>query len=585
MDNKNDRQFYWQIKDFMGQSHTPPAQPKKKVDVTSVAKNIVEQNKPYKQSSFDANLTSKNTISQAINYITAKEEKNKPSSALIAKNNTSNPFRMVNEGIFDDVVSAASFAVNPIGTTVAKSLFGGYRPRPTSTGPGGRPIMGPRAGQDDAPDPRQLNMQDVQGELQNYEGRSSNQPLTARQRALLDREGQLKGQQDAAEQERREAQQLAGKPANQAPAQPQPTSQGQATAQPTAQPAAQTQAPQQTSGQQDAGQQQANKDALANYGAQQFAKNATDMAFGGVFNPQQGDQKSKGQESLTPVDDEDEKLTQTVMANKRKTYARDRQTAIDKEEDSLTYLKNMDPSKAVGGSAAHAVRIQQAERRLARAKEKEMPTDEKLRGEAISYRKSLAGSGSRYAMGEKKNFGSLGVEGKGSRAKYESDLQKYKEGVGKPSTSTSTGTPASESPATAKTGAPTTTATPAPTGSRQSTAGVQSPRDFNKASMEPGKVYTVSKGGYAQSDVTAPENRPQETQTSSTPAPTQGAQRTAPMPTSEKPVPEPTSGRQSIYPGSMPDIDNQIQTGSEVNTRAKSMANKQKPASAMGSLA
>ena len=45
MDNKKDRHFYWEVKDFMGRSNVPPTPAPQKPNVMSSVKNILEQNK------------------------------------------------------------------------------------------------------------------------------------------------------------------------------------------------------------------------------------------------------------------------------------------------------------------------------------------------------------------------------------------------------------------------------------------------------------------------------------------------------------------------------------------------------------
>ena len=56
MDNKQDRNFYWQVKDFMGKPRTSDVPVKKPDDMVSSIKNILEQNKLYKPSSFNPNI-------------------------------------------------------------------------------------------------------------------------------------------------------------------------------------------------------------------------------------------------------------------------------------------------------------------------------------------------------------------------------------------------------------------------------------------------------------------------------------------------------------------------------------------------
>ena len=58
MDNKQDRQFYWEVKNFMSKNNVPAAPKPQKPDVMSSVKNVLEQNNIYKQSSFNSNINS-----------------------------------------------------------------------------------------------------------------------------------------------------------------------------------------------------------------------------------------------------------------------------------------------------------------------------------------------------------------------------------------------------------------------------------------------------------------------------------------------------------------------------------------------
>jgi hypothetical protein len=103
MDNKQDRNFYWEVKDFMGKPqeiHKPVKTPN---DMVSSIKNILEQNKLYKPSSFNSNINSASTIRQAINAIERNNQKGTPENIQHTKNITSNPFGVIREGIFDDL--------------------------------------------------------------------------------------------------------------------------------------------------------------------------------------------------------------------------------------------------------------------------------------------------------------------------------------------------------------------------------------------------------------------------------------------------------------------------------------------------
>jgi hypothetical protein len=121
MDNKQDRNFYWEVKDFMGKPqeiHKPVKTPN---DMVSSIKNILEQNKLYKPSSFNHNINSASTIRQAINAIERNNQKGTPENIQHTKNITSNPFGVIREGIFDETLDAVSKKIKTIAGNIGMS--------------------------------------------------------------------------------------------------------------------------------------------------------------------------------------------------------------------------------------------------------------------------------------------------------------------------------------------------------------------------------------------------------------------------------------------------------------------------------
>jgi hypothetical protein len=121
MDNKQDRNFYWEVKDFMGKPqeiHKPVKTPN---DMVSSIKNIIEQNKLYKPSSFNHNINSASTIRQAINAIERNNQKGTPENIQHTKNITSNPFGVIREGIFDETLDAISKKIKTIAGNIGMS--------------------------------------------------------------------------------------------------------------------------------------------------------------------------------------------------------------------------------------------------------------------------------------------------------------------------------------------------------------------------------------------------------------------------------------------------------------------------------
>lgn len=108
MDNKQDRNFYWEVKDFMGKPRTSDVPAQKPNDMVSSIKNILEQNKLYKPSSFNPNINSEPAIRQAISAIEQNNQKGTPENIQHTKNIASNPFGVIREGIFDEVGSPAN---------------------------------------------------------------------------------------------------------------------------------------------------------------------------------------------------------------------------------------------------------------------------------------------------------------------------------------------------------------------------------------------------------------------------------------------------------------------------------------------
>jgi hypothetical protein len=103
MDNKQDRQFYWEVKNFMSKNNVPAAPKPQKPDVISSVKNVLEQNNIYKQSSFNPNINSPNIIRQAISSMETIRANGTPNCKAFTKNIESNPFKVIKEGVFDEV--------------------------------------------------------------------------------------------------------------------------------------------------------------------------------------------------------------------------------------------------------------------------------------------------------------------------------------------------------------------------------------------------------------------------------------------------------------------------------------------------
>jgi hypothetical protein len=91
MDNKQDRKFYWSVKDFV--KNPTIQQPKQKTPkITDAVKTVLEQNKPFTQSNFVPNSNTIDMTSQAISSIEGNKFIKSNNSAAHSANNTANPF-------------------------------------------------------------------------------------------------------------------------------------------------------------------------------------------------------------------------------------------------------------------------------------------------------------------------------------------------------------------------------------------------------------------------------------------------------------------------------------------------------------
>ena len=94
MDNKQDRQFYWEVKDFMNKNPDIATPSNQKPKVVDSVKQILEQNKLYKQSGFDAKSSAVNNVNSQLSAISKSENGYANNSPAYSKNNISNPFQL-----------------------------------------------------------------------------------------------------------------------------------------------------------------------------------------------------------------------------------------------------------------------------------------------------------------------------------------------------------------------------------------------------------------------------------------------------------------------------------------------------------
>lgn len=106
MDNKQNRQFYWEVKDFMGKNPNVNVNNTPKSTIKDVAKTILEQEKIYKQNNFDPKSNTVNTVSQTINVVSNIEKGYNPNSVAYTKNQNINGFGLIKEATVADTIQS-----------------------------------------------------------------------------------------------------------------------------------------------------------------------------------------------------------------------------------------------------------------------------------------------------------------------------------------------------------------------------------------------------------------------------------------------------------------------------------------------
>ena len=97
MDNKQNRQFYWEVKQFINGNNTPKAPEVKKPSVKDAISGVLGENSVYKQTSFVPNTGTNDVVRSYLHTLGDSEKKNTPSSILFTKNSVANPFNLLNE--------------------------------------------------------------------------------------------------------------------------------------------------------------------------------------------------------------------------------------------------------------------------------------------------------------------------------------------------------------------------------------------------------------------------------------------------------------------------------------------------------
>jgi hypothetical protein len=100
MDNKQDRQFYWEVKDFMGKTpQNSSSEPRSVPSLVENVKSVLSKNEIYKPSTFNPSIGGANVIRQAIGAMERSRQAGMSSNPGSAPNIHSNVFGMIKESI------------------------------------------------------------------------------------------------------------------------------------------------------------------------------------------------------------------------------------------------------------------------------------------------------------------------------------------------------------------------------------------------------------------------------------------------------------------------------------------------------
>jgi hypothetical protein len=92
MDNKQDRQLYWEVKDFMQKNHTPI--PPKQSSLKDSISSILQEGKPFKVSNFSSSTPLMSPANNILGQHSKMINGNAPSCVAYTKNGISNPFTL-----------------------------------------------------------------------------------------------------------------------------------------------------------------------------------------------------------------------------------------------------------------------------------------------------------------------------------------------------------------------------------------------------------------------------------------------------------------------------------------------------------
>lgn len=114
MDNNKDRQFYWEVKDFMNKKANPQPSNPSKPKITDAVKNVLEQNNPYIQKSFNNKSEYIPHVQKTISIVSETEKGYEQNCKALTKNKDVNAFqttKTLNEALVN--VPGQGFVLQP----------------------------------------------------------------------------------------------------------------------------------------------------------------------------------------------------------------------------------------------------------------------------------------------------------------------------------------------------------------------------------------------------------------------------------------------------------------------------------------
>jgi hypothetical protein len=115
MDNKQNRQFYWEVKDFMNKNPNLNPIKESKSSVKDAVQNVLDKNVQYKQTQFNPNTNTVSAVSQEIKSISESEKGYNHGCKALTHNKDVNHFSLRKQNNLNESVATAlgRVAANP----------------------------------------------------------------------------------------------------------------------------------------------------------------------------------------------------------------------------------------------------------------------------------------------------------------------------------------------------------------------------------------------------------------------------------------------------------------------------------------